>query len=318
MKLGLLPGAGGTQRLPRAGRPRSRAEHDRLGRRRCRRRSCKDTALFDEVVEGDLLDGARRVRRARSWPRSGRCRACATCTVEHPRCRRRSSQFAQNSVAGGRADYPAPLQVRRCGRGRRRRSRSTRARGSSASSSSSSCRRPSRRRCATRSSPSAPRARSPTCPDDDAARARSRSVGGHRRRHHGRRHRDELRQRRHPGDAARDEAGGARQGHRDHPQELRERGRRRASSPRGGRRSAWRCSRPRSTTTTSRDADIVIEAVFEDMDVKEDVFREARRGDEAGRDPRHQHLDARRRPDRRVHASARRTWSACTSSARRT
>ena len=39
---------------------------------------------------------------------------------------------------------------------------------------------------------------------------------------------------------------------------------------------------------------MVIEAVFEDMGVKEQVFRDARRGDEARRHPREQHLDARR------------------------
>ena len=38
-------------------------------------------------------------------------------------------------------------------------------------------------------------------------------------------------------------------------------------------------------TTTSKDADLVIEAVFEDMGVKEQVFKTARRGDEARRDP---------------------------------
>ena len=44
----------------------------------------------------------------------------------------------------------------------------------------------------------------------------------------------------------------------------------------------------------------------------------ARRGDEAGRDPRHQHLDARREPDRALHRGGRRTSSGPTSSARPT
>ena len=54
-------------------------------------------------------------------------------------------------------------------------------------------------------------------------------------------------------------------------------------------------------------ADLVIEAVFEDMAVKQDVFKQARRVHEAGRHPRHQHLHARRRPHRRIHQAARRT-----------
>ena len=56
-----------------------------------------------------------------------------------------------------------------------------------------------------------------------------------------------------------------------------------------------------------KDADLVIEAVFEDMGVKQKVFAQARRGGEARRDPGHQHLDARRRPDRRRSPSGRRT-----------
>ena len=44
----------------------------------------------------------------------------------------------------------------------------------------------------------------------------------------------------------------------------------------------------------------------------------ARRGDEARRDPGVEHLDARRRQDRSRSRSGRRTWSACTSSARPT
>jgi 3-hydroxyacyl-CoA dehydrogenase len=53
------------------------------------------------------------------------------------------------------------------------------------------------------------------------------------------------------------------------------------------------------------DADIVIEAVFEDMDGEEGGVPPARRGRQAGRDPRHQHLDARHRRDRRGHDAAR-------------
>ena len=59
------------------------------------------------------------------------------------------------------------------------------------------------------------------------------------------------------------------------------------------------------------DADIVIEAVFETMEVKRTVFATLDRVDEAGRDTRHQHLDARRERDRAGNEAARgRAWHA--------
>ena len=47
------------------------------------------------------------------------------------------------------------------------------------------------------------------------------------------------------------------------------------------------------------DADIIVEAVFEDMDLKKKVFAESGQGRPAGRDPRDQHLDAGRGRHRR-------------------
>ncbi len=66
-------------------------------------------------------------------------------------------------------------------------------------------------------------------------------------------------------------------------------------------------SRPRSTTTASTEADLVIEAVFENMALKKQVVRRARWRRQAGARARDQHLDARHRRDRRRHrASGRR------------
>ena len=84
------------------------------------------------------------------------------------------------------------------------------------------------------------------------------------------------------------------------------------------RRSAWACCRTTLDYDDLKDADLVIEAVFEEMGVKQKVFETARRSDEARRDPGLQHLDAGRRQDRRRSPSGRRTSSACTSSARPT
>ena len=53
-----------------------------------------------------------------------------------------------------------------------------------------------------------------------------------------------------------------------------------------------------------KDADVIIEAVFETMEVKEGVFKQARRGRQAGRHPGHQHLGPQRQPDRQLHQAA--------------
>jgi hypothetical protein len=65
--------------------------------------------------------------------------------------------------------------------------------------------------------------------------------------------------------------------------------------------------RPTLSYDDLRGADLVIEAVFEDMDIKRDVFRHARSDREARRHSRDQHLDARRRQDRDGHRAVRRT-----------
>ena len=56
-----------------------------------------------------------------------------------------------------------------------------------------------------------------------------------------------------------------------------------------------------------KDADLVIEAVFEDMGVKEQVFKTLDEVMKPGAILASQHLDARRRQDRRVHQAARKT-----------
>ena len=96
----------------------------------------------------------------------------------------------------------------------------------------------------------------------------------HRRRHHGRRHRHELRQRRHPG---------------RHPGDQRRRRSTRALPP-SARTTRTRLARgrlkpedvekrmallkPTLSYDDIKDADIVIEAVFEDIGVKEKVFKQ--------------------------------------------
>ncbi len=120
----------------------------------------------------------------------------------------------------------------------------------------------------------------------------------HRRRHHGRRHRDELRQRRHSGDHRRESS----------------RRRSTAALPSSAAITRTRAKRGRLTMDEVEkrtalikgsleledlaDCDLVIEAVFEHMDVKKDVFRKLDAIVQAGRDPRHQHLGAQHRRNR--------------------
>ena len=66
------------------------------------------------------------------------------------------------------------------------------------------------------------------------------------------------------------------------------------------------------------DADVVIEAVYENLESEETDLQEARRHDEARRDPREQYLRARHRSDGRDDEAGRRTSSACIFSARPT
>ena len=61
-------------------------------------------------------------------------------------------------------------------------------------------------------------------------------------------------------------------------------------------------------------ADLIIEAVFENMALKKEMFAEARQDRQVGRHHRHQHLHARRRRDRRRDQAAAGRGRACTSS----
>ncbi len=96
-----------------------------------------------------------------------------------------------------------------------------------------------------RFSPSARRSKVAGTHRQDAA-TEDRVRRGGRRRHHGRRHRDEFRERGIPGDAARSEAGSARSRHRRHPQVLRRRGGQGQAETRRGGEARARSSRRRS------------------------------------------------------------------------
>ena len=77
----------------------------------------------------------------------------------------------------------------------------------------------------------------------------------------------------------------------------------------------------RLTGSTSHDdladADLVVEAIVEDLAAKQELFRDPRQGLQAGGHPRDDDLVAARHRLRRRHRPARRTSSGCTSSTRR-
>ncbi len=106
VKLGLLPGAGGTQRLPRAVGLETALNLIVSGASMPAEKLAK-AGLFDEVIEGDLLAGAvafaGRVAAQRPLP------LLRERPVAHPDAEA-FVQFARNTVAAVAKGYPAPLK----------------------------------------------------------------------------------------------------------------------------------------------------------------------------------------------------------------
>ena len=84
--------------------------------------------------------------------------------------------------------------------------------------------------------------------------------------------------------------------------------------PTGTRRWPGSPGRPRSTDLA--DVDLVVEAVVEELERQESRSSPPGRDLQAGRDPRHDDVDACRSSSAPWRPSDRRTWSACTSSTR--
>ena len=106
VKLGLVPGAGGTQRLPRVVGLET-ALNMIVSGASVPSEQLKGTALFDELIEGDLMAGAlafaSKVAGTRPLPRVRDRR------VEHPNPQA-FLQFARNMVGGAVKNLPAPLK----------------------------------------------------------------------------------------------------------------------------------------------------------------------------------------------------------------
>ncbi|SOE81720.1 3-hydroxyacyl-CoA dehydrogenase [Caballeronia arationis] len=105
VKLGILPGAGGTQRLPRAVGLET-ALNMIVSGTPVMSEKLAGTALFDAIAAGDLLDEAIRFAKE-AGARSGPHPKVRDRKIEHPNAEG-FIQFARNSVAAIARNFPAP------------------------------------------------------------------------------------------------------------------------------------------------------------------------------------------------------------------
>ena len=222
VKLGLIPGAGGTMRLPRVLGVETGAEHDRQSGEPVKSELLAAAARPEAVRQDGRLarvaagrGAGLRAQRGRQAPAAARARPARAST----RMGDAYFQFARNMVKGMAKNFPAPAK---CVDAVEASTKKKFDEGMAYEREIFTNLMFTPESRALRHIFVAERAASkiPDVPEDTPKR--DDQVGGrHRRRHHGRRHLDELPERRHPGDHPRDEAGGAgpRRGH--DPQELR-------------------------------------------------------------------------------------------------
>ncbi len=108
VKLGLLPGAGGTQRLPRL-LGLEAALSFILGGNPLPASKFKGTPLFNEIIEGDLIAGALAFAERVVADKLPIKRVC-DLKVSYP-SHEAFLQFARNMVKGVAGPYPAPLKI---------------------------------------------------------------------------------------------------------------------------------------------------------------------------------------------------------------
>ena len=106
VKLGLIPGAGGTQRLPRAV-GLATAVNMIVSGEPVQARELGSTALFDRILDGDLEKGAQLFARE-AVAAGGRTPRLRDRRIEDPNAEP-FLQFARNSVRAKSGPYPAPV-----------------------------------------------------------------------------------------------------------------------------------------------------------------------------------------------------------------
>ena len=271
IKLGLIPGAGGTQRLPRLVGI-EKALPMILSGDPIPAKDALAAGLVDEIIEGDLVAGAVAFARkvlAEKRPLHARARTARTSSrtiranpakfdeivAQHAK-KTRGLHAPAAAIEAIKLTLDTPIDEAQ----KKERDAVHEAR---------------RRRSVEGAAPHLlRRARGRQGPGHRQGRAAARDQArrGDRRRHHGRRHLDELRQCRHSGDDHREQRGRAQARHGDdRARTTRPRCSAARSSPRTCR-SASRCSRRPPTSNALKDADIVIEAVFEEMPIKKELF----------------------------------------------
>jgi 3-hydroxyacyl-CoA dehydrogenase len=107
VKLGLLPGAGGTQRLPRVVGLET-ALNMIVSGAPVLSEKLADTALFDQMAQGDLLSAAIAFAQQVA-AKGGPLPLVRNRKIEHPNAEG-FIQFARNGVASVAANFPAPLK----------------------------------------------------------------------------------------------------------------------------------------------------------------------------------------------------------------
>ena len=107
VKLGLLPGAGGTQRLPRV-IPYEMALNMIVSGEPVKSEKFKGTKLFEDVVEGDLLAAAVKLARSVVAEKRGLPKV-RDSKVDYPNAQG-YIQFARNTVRAVARNFPAPLK----------------------------------------------------------------------------------------------------------------------------------------------------------------------------------------------------------------
>ena len=111
VKLGLLPGAGGTQRLPRLIGPEASLSF-MVGGNPVAAAKFKGTPLFDAIVEGDLLAEALALAERLGAEKSPR-RRVRDLRIDYPN-HEAFLQFARTMVKGVAGPFPAPLRIVDC------------------------------------------------------------------------------------------------------------------------------------------------------------------------------------------------------------
>ena len=300
VKLGILPGAHGTQRLPRVvGAERALemiASGDPIGAEKA-----LELGLIDEIVKGEIAAaGASFANRVVREGREPRKTSMLTAKLDQP-----AAEFfaaARARIAKEYRGYPAPLVIVDCveaavtlpfAKGVQKERELF-----------------EKLRATHRVEGAAPSVLRRAPGDQDPGRsggntdARNQIGRADRCRHHGRRHRHELRQRRHPGKGARIEPGGLGQGPGRGAQELRGHRVEGAAVP-GGDGQAHGAVQGRDQLRRVEGRRHRDRGGVRGHGGQEAGVREAGQGLQAGRHPRHQYFDAGRQRDRRGDLAAR-------------